>query len=83
MTHLSQDAISWQVGWSESVITAAVSDLDVSNLRAAIRTVLETAAKDAPAELAFVVSDEAIRQTTASYADPWMRSFLRYDPRPG
>ncbi len=74
--------VDWQVAWTTDVIAVAASDEDAGTAEEMIRAIMETAAAEAPPDLASRVTAEAVDGIVAAYGDPWMRYFLAYDPRP-
>jgi fermentation-respiration switch protein FrsA (DUF1100 family) len=78
----SHSAVDWRVGWGREVIALAASDMDSADVAAEIRGVLEAAATDVPPGLEQSVSDAAIEETVTAFTDPWLRSYLAYDPQP-
>ncbi len=77
-----QDIVDWQVGFSESAIAMAASDLDDDAAATEMRRISEEAMALAPASIAGSVDVEDLVAGAAEYLTPWMRYFLRFDPRP-
>jgi len=77
-----QDIVDWQVGFSESAIATAASDLAYDAAATEMRRISEEAMTSAPASIAGSVDVEDLVAGAAEYLTPWMRYFLRFDPRP-
>jgi pimeloyl-ACP methyl ester carboxylesterase len=74
--------VDWQVGWTTQVIAVAASEADTAAVEEQIRSIMATAADEAPPQMAAAVTAEGIDGILGTYTDPWMRYFLAYDPRP-
>jgi pimeloyl-ACP methyl ester carboxylesterase len=77
-----QDIVDWQVAFAESAIAAAASDLDDDAATTEMRRISEEAMASAPPSIAGSADVEDLIAGAAEYLTPWMRYFLRFDPRP-
>ncbi len=74
--------IAWQLDWRSQVMDVSVSDLTADDAAREIEAVVSAALADPPPEVTEPLAPTVVDSFAQTFADPWMRFFLAYDPAP-
>jgi fermentation-respiration switch protein FrsA (DUF1100 family) len=67
---------------AEPLLDLAISDLGTAELKKALRETYRKQLESVPEELRKVILTQSPEEAVDAFAEPWMRGFLRLDPRP-
>ncbi len=78
----SEADIAWQLDWRSQIVDVSASGLPAAEAAREIRALASAALTNPPDGVTDPLAPTLADTLVKAFADPWMRSFLAYDPAP-